>query len=683
MMFDPAAMVWFDGELPKELSPFQDQLTELVHGIPAWPLWMTLYPQTGEIVVQQPWSDSELTHVPLPADFPTWSVYESQLLMACLLSGINFASWEDLVKEGHTQFAPPQVVLHAYLADVKDAPMYFANMAAEAAEFEAAMNFAAPTPIDDLLGEGMSMLMSGGAAASQCGLIAYNRLEAVTNDFVLEWLSETNATYEVAAITDLTTNNWVQLATRYPAAANTNLTGYTDVGGATNELRFYKVAKTGISIGLCPSNTLSGLVEIPVQVGMPDNQRLEGVYFLLDGEPPTSVLNPKPPFKFETAGTWNTTLVSNGWHTVQAFAVYRDTGQDDGSGYSTYGSQIVSVQTSNAIVFTHPVSTFGTTLVVRAFVALTNADWTVKINSPSNIVLQTFSGTTSNSTIEVFWDGKDTNGVQFADQFVQVDVTAISQIESGFCLLQLTVVTNSAGTVIYAEAPMKPFPQQFLVSYEMLFQNGSAGQIQFNNMVDQIALFIIAEGIGPYERQGDGTGVRGTTKIADTAASWTSWVNSLLTPGSVFHFSHGSPSSLGSEPASGRGVYVEDMQNFLVNGNFTGYPLFLHPFRFVFLDGCTTSEGNWSVAFGIERKKTTAAEYAQNGLRPRAFMGFKTLKAFRCGSQFCADHENFVLDFFTRWSTGQTLRLAVDNSLPGGGFTPPIIWGDDQLTWNP
>ncbi len=255
-----------------------------------------MYPEQEEVVVQQPWSDVAMARFAVPKEFPVWQVHEMVLCDACPLSGINLTNWQELVKQGYTQFAPPQIVLHARLVDVKDAPIYFANMAAEAAEFEAAMSLTAATPIDDLLGGAMSMLMGGGAGgASQCGLIAYNRLEAVTNDFVLEWFSETNATYEIAAIGDLTTNNWVQLATRYPAAPNTNLTSYADLGGATNDHRFYKVAKTGISIGLCPSNTLSGVVHIPVEVGMPDTQQLGGIALTVNGEPSRALENPMPP----------------------------------------------------------------------------------------------------------------------------------------------------------------------------------------------------------------------------------------------------------------------------------------------------------------------------------------------------------------------------------------------------
>jgi len=29
----------------------------------------------------------------------------------------------------------------------------------------------------------------------------------------------------------------------------------------------------------------------------------------------------------------------------------------------------------------------------------------------------------------------------------------------------------------------------------------------------------------------------------------------------------------------------------------------MHPYRFVFLDGCNTADGNWPQAFGIPKKK--------------------------------------------------------------------------------
>jgi hypothetical protein len=47
-------------------------------------------------------------------------------------------------------------------------------------------------------------------------------------------------------------------------------------------------------------------------------------------------------------------------------------------------------------------------------------------------------------------------------------------------------------------------------------------------------------------------------------------------------------------------------------------PKFAVPYRFVFLDGCNSADGNWCIAFGIERKKVPTAEYTKRGIPQRA-----------------------------------------------------------------
>jgi hypothetical protein len=159
----------------------------------------------------------------------------------------------------------------------------------------------------------------------------FTRLEVSGDDFVLEWLSETNATYEVAHATDLVVADWVSLATQYAATAGTNVTSFVHSGGATNQTGFYKVAQTGIRILLCDSNTYSGVLDIPIEVGMPNNQELTGIYFLIDGEPTMALVSPQHPFSGTPTATLDTASISNGWHTVQAFAEY-PTGQNEAGG---------------------------------------------------------------------------------------------------------------------------------------------------------------------------------------------------------------------------------------------------------------------------------------------------------------------------------------------------------------
>lgn len=67
-----------------------------------------------------------------------------------------------------------------------------------------------------------------------------------------------------------------------------------------------------------------------------------------------------------------------------------------------------------------------------------------------------------------------------------------------------------------------------------------------------------------------------------------------------FYFGHGSGSSLGD---AGARLRLGDVQSLL--GNNWKDPLTatnLHPYRFVFMDGCNTADGDWPQAFGIPKK---------------------------------------------------------------------------------
>lgn len=505
--------------------------------------------------------------------------------------------------------------------------------------------------------------------STNCGGLVFNRLQASSTNLVLEWFSQSNATYEIASVTNLTSTNWVSLASLYPASSS-NLTSFVDVGAATNKAKFYKVAQTGITIALCNSNTYSGVVSIPVQIGIPTNQILSGLAFLVDGVASRAMTDPQPPFSSEPSaepsGVFDTTLLTNGWHTIQAIAEY-PTGQNDDGGYEIYTSQVVNVLTTNQITFPDMLLTFSSALDMRATLDTLITNWTVTIVSTSNQTLRTYGGITSNGQIDVVWDGNDSNGVQFAGPYVDY------------------IVNDPVRRRTYREGPTPGLPQNFLVGYQMLFTEGSLSGDEFENMISQIALTIGNDGGVNYNLQGDGTGVDGTTKITDTAPSWNSWALSMPanSTANLYYFGHGAPNAIGQRPTNANsGFYVNELE--IVTGNLIigGSPNFQRPFHFVFFDGCNTANGNWCEAFGIERMQLTGAGYTTNGLPPRAFVGWTSTKAYAVGGAFNNQHGNFIISFFNDWSSnGRTLQDALNRNLPSG-FTAPRVYGATDLRWN-
>jgi hypothetical protein len=323
---------------------------------------------------------------------------------------------------------------------------------------------------------------------------------------------------------------------------------------------------------------------------------------------------------------------------------------------------------------------------VHASLIVSNADWTVDIFSLSTNLVRAFSGTTTNGVIDFDWDGKDTNGVAFAGELIQVEITAIWESEVGLLESGGVTITNKAGKIIYHEGPMPAFPQGFLVSYQLLFPPTSLSASQFANMINQIVLSIEDEGGGTYVLKGDGTGTSGTTKIENTAASWNAWATSLRenVTANLFYFGHGGKDAIGERAKDpNKGFFVKEIQTFLGNEIINKSPEFTFPYRFVFLDGCNSADGNWCIAFGIEQGKVPTAEYTKRGLQPRAFMGWTTVKAYAIAGAFNNEHGKFVINVFSDWATsGEALKTVIDRRIPAG-FTRPKIWGDDQLKWLP
>lgn len=679
-LIDPQ-FFWTDfANLPEQFSAALAESQEQLQGVTVLKVRLTRSILTGETLVEFPGSTNTLT-LAAPAGYQTNQVDSAS--RSALGVWRQWIDWGEL--DANTA---PTLSLDVSLADVQDKSAYDAAIAAEEAACEEAQ------PTTSLLRSGFGMLMEQGeggggfdllsaSSALNCGRLQFNKLQAQGTNFFLEWFSVTNATYEIVSATDMTIPgpSWTSLASLYPAAAGTNLTSFTDVGGATNKAKFYKVAKTGISIALCDSNTYSGVIEIPLEIGIPTNRELAGVNFLLDGQPTMTIINPSISSGFKPSGTWGTLFVTNGWHTIQAVASYPDDSLRYVGNYGVYTSDVVTVQTINSIVFPDFPTTFGTALPVTALLSSSNANWTVNILSSSNTLLRTYSGSTSTGRVDVVWDGNDTNNVAFSGEFVDVEVSFTPT--GGFAPLDEGEEDPTAKARVYKQ-PVGGLPSGFVLSYEeFAFHNEGNAEGDFLLMYGQVRDYV-GDPFGPYTLVDHGS-------VADNSGSWTNWLGDLkdTSNANLYHFGHGGQNGVGIQPSAHRGFTDTEIGNTLTNGYTGGILGFFksfvvkHPYRFVFLDGCNTGDGDLCVAFGTERKKTTAAQFTQKGLPTRAFMGWWTSKQYITvsqGHQFDPDHYNFVVRFFDKWSTGQSLQNAITQSLPSG-FTAPRVWGDDQLTW--
>jgi len=130
-----------------------------------------------------------------------------------------------------------------------------------------------------------------------------------------------------------------------------------------------------------------------------------------------------------------------------------------------------------------------------------------------------------------------------------------------------------------------------------------------------------------------------------------------------YFWGHGSPSAIGGiNPASVATKY--DIQK--AAGNFlnTAKPQNFHPYRFVFIDGCSTGKGNFCESFGIPAQTVNNQYFANVGVESRAFLGFKSPKNFS-PTQWTW-YALMIGGFYADWQSGQnTVQQCVANAVNG------------------
>jgi hypothetical protein len=243
--FDPMTIVWADtASLPAGLAGVTNFAPTTVESVNAFPLWVTLWPQSNTVTVLQPWSDEVLTEFSVPDGFPSWDVYEVNLYPSCILSGINYTNWDTLIDEGYTQFSTPQVTTDAWLMNVGSWDTYWANLEANCEAAEAANMSGGFRSMDDEEPD----FGGGGDPCSLTNLLESFYITAITQATnratTITWQSCQIFRYLVYSANSLSTNTqWVPQAYVWgqPNASSTPWTdpATTNDDGSTVTQRFY------------------------------------------------------------------------------------------------------------------------------------------------------------------------------------------------------------------------------------------------------------------------------------------------------------------------------------------------------------------------------------------------------------------------------------------------------------
>jgi len=218
-----------------------------------------------------------------------------------------------------------------------------------------------------------------------------------------------------------------------------------------------------------------------------------------------------------------------------------------------------------------------------------------------------------------------------------------------------TTTTKNFKKTVVREAPWSNANQgsvAYMDIYSTATSGNAGGEEALSNMITTV-----------HDVMNQFHPIGGSTILVDGSSTQANAFESKLQVFSVrdlYYFGHASDSTLGTNVKT----TIDDVQNFLGNSpsdvlRYANY----HPYRFVFLDGCNTANGNWPQTFGIPKKKgMKSSEFTTTrAMRARAFMGWDrfVVTGYAGGSgvsQF-KKHATFVEEFWNNWAH-------LDNGVP-------------------
>jgi T5SS/PEP-CTERM-associated repeat protein len=446
-----------------------------------------------------------------------------------------------------------------------------------------------------------------------------------------------------------------------------------------------------------PNSTVSGV--IPVEVDLDNAASITWVTLMVDGN--DYVTKTSPPFTFYLA----THIFTNGVHSISAKLASEpaDPVSSDVAEY-VVETGVTALDFENTITMTWFPS-FQTQLPLLARIAYDEADWSVEIANADGTVLRTLSGSTSSGEINAMWDGRDDLGNPVPDS-TQYFLTFAAAPRYG----QYTSSSSSSAlppVATFREAPWGT--QQTLLAriYFGYFEDIYWGIAGFVEGAARDRLANIEWYIGQADRNQDV--FLGAPLILEPApsdyqarTSWSEFLNYLADgyvagpPTSrprnitqLYYYGHGAGNRLACcllAPEEHTLVAPEieaALGNWVQNCSLGLCPLFNTPYKFVWLDGCTTANGNLPQVFAILKDRRNYGTTV--GAKNRAFMGW-SIPIFK-DWLLNPRHTLFAQGVFQRWTedTDRPLAIAIAMAQQDAGYLPSYhflkVYGYDQLTW--
>ena len=665
----PAKYEWWTdfSAMPKALVAEFINAYVVKDGIRHLPLMLTLNVDTGQVSVQTE-SGETLLSLPKPAGFDAAAKYEG-IFRACY----PFVCWGDDADACRKALQPRRLVLQVWLTDVNDLADYEKKLLDQETAVMSASE-AAPSSDSSEGAEALAVY-----EVDSCGGVPVTAISQVATNIRLNWVSITNDAYAVQYADNMEWfNTWHLIGDNITSATSNAV--WDDVGVLSNTnvpKRFYRVVRKDASYGipcvtiLSPTNGAALSGNVNVQVYATDDSRISSITLFIDGSELMAITDGPMSFTLPTA------FFTNGIHTLTAVAV--DDGLDEGQGIA---SNSVNITFQNNIMFTW-YEAFGSVLPIQAVLSYSNADYTVEITDESLNPVRTITGSTANGIISTNWDGKSGSGVDVPEDALYY-LTLIATPTG-------SLLDTASDTVAAGSFREKTWGTEVTIIAREKFSSISWDSVS-SSKCTAIAQYISESCCSEPAHQDIYLGVPQVLSVASH------WQNLLLAfkvspaRNTQFYFTgHANATAIGEGPGleADTGMQTIDVElalqnHYYVSGK-TGLPVasFKWPYKFVFIDGCLSGNGDWMRAFGI---LNNTMNYSTVGRKNRAFLGWGKIQVEWLFST-TNGYTKFGTEFWNAWTSDDTRTLedAIQRALAaatGVDANKLVIRGYDQLQWS-
>jgi hypothetical protein len=368
---------------------------------------------------------------------------------------------------------------------------------------------------------------------------------------------------------------------------------------------------------------------------------------------------------------WDTTFLTNGNYQIQLDCQVAPANSPDS--ISDILGTNKTVQVNNPIIFDSLTSKFTDFLIIYGTLIPTNDTYDVDLYDDDGNPLVAATGLSSpDGQVNLGWDLTDGNGNQISFGNIQAVFTlhppsgssgsvraADVSSSSSFSRWFLKDSANSGGPFTVAWGWDSYFTS-FNNHREELMEDGVVNVL--GNPSDFSSYNLLPVANVPYG---------GSTFRYDSDSDKDILMHALSASGNFFWFGHGSDLSIGGNPKKSD-VLAGDVEGLLGNKAFRSTRkkprTDKHPYHLVILTACETYSSDWAGAFGIDfsanGSSLTAADYANAGRQPRAFVGWtKQIFLPTSGDSSGLAHAQYasaLQALFGNWMEGYPLDYCMD-----------------------